>query len=38
MLTSHYMGDIEELCQRVIIIDKGRLFFDGPLETRFGNF
>ena len=31
MLTSHYMGDIEELCERVIIIDKGRLFFDGPL-------
>ena len=32
MLTSHYMGDIEELCERVIIIDRGRLFFDGPLE------
>ena len=31
MLTSHYMGDIEELCERVNIIDKGRLFFDGPL-------
>ena len=31
MLTSHYMGDIEELCERVIIFDKGRLFFDGPL-------
>ena len=31
MLTSHYMQDIEELCQRVIIIDDGRIFFDGPL-------
>ena len=31
MLTSHYMGDIEELCPRVIIIDHGRIFFDGPL-------
>ncbi len=31
MLTSHYMGDIEELCERVIIIDHGRIFFDGPL-------
>ncbi len=31
MLTSHYMGDIEALCQRVIIIDHGRIFFDGPL-------
>lgn len=31
MLTSHYMQDIEELCHRVIIIDHGRIFFDGPL-------
>ncbi len=31
MLTSHYMGDIQELCARVIIIDHGKLFFDGPL-------
>src|SRR5206468_1162716 len=31
MLTSHYMEDIEELCHRVIIIDHGRIFFDGPL-------
>src|SRR5476649_1749926 len=38
MLTSHYMGDIEELCQRVIIIDKGRLFFDGPLDEITNRF
>ncbi len=31
ILTSHYMGDIEALCPRVIIIDHGRIFFDGPL-------
>ena len=31
MLTSHYMQDIEELCDRVIIIDHGKIFFDGPL-------
>jgi ABC-2 type transport system ATP-binding protein len=31
MLTSHYMGDIEALCRRVIIIDHGKIFFDGPL-------
>ncbi|MEQ1850084.1 MAG: ATP-binding cassette domain-containing protein [Chthoniobacteraceae bacterium] len=31
MLTSHYMGDIEALCPRVIIIDHGKIFFDGPL-------
>lgn len=31
LLTSHYMQDIEELCERVILIDHGRLMFDGPL-------
>lgn len=32
ILTSHYMGDVKELCKRVIIIDKGKLVFDGNLE------
>ncbi|MCE0499647.1 MAG: ATP-binding cassette domain-containing protein [Methylacidiphilales bacterium] len=32
LLTSHYMQDIEELCERVIIIDHGRVFFDGALQ------
>lgn len=32
MLTSHYMQDIEELCHRVIVIDQGRIFYDGPLD------
>lgn len=31
ILTSHYMGDVKELCERVIIIDKGKLVFDGQL-------
>ena len=31
ILTSHYMDDVKELCKRVIIIDKGRLIFDGQL-------
>ncbi len=41
MLTTHDLGDIEELCQRVIIIDDGRVIYDGPIETikkRFGKF
>lgn len=41
MLTSHYMQDIEELCHRVIIIDHGKIFFDGPLDAiidRFSGF
>ncbi len=31
LLTSHYMTDIQELCERVIIIDHGKIFFDGLL-------
>ena len=31
LLTSHYMGDVKELCKRVIIINKGKLLFDGQL-------
>jgi len=31
ILTSHYMGDVKELCRRVIIIDKGKLIFDNQL-------
>ena len=38
MLTSHYMRDIEELCERVIIIDHGRIFFDGPLSSIIDRF
>ncbi len=33
ILTTHDLGDIEELCQRVIIIDDGRIIYDGPIET-----
>jgi len=32
ILTSHYMDDVKELCQRVVIIDKGKLIFDGALD------
>jgi ABC-2 type transport system ATP-binding protein len=38
MLTSHYMQDIEELCERVIVIDHGKIFFDGPLEAIIDRF
>lgn len=31
ILTSHYMGDVEALCKRIIIINKGKLLFDGEL-------
>jgi len=38
LLTSHYMADIQELCQRVIIIDHGRIFFDGKLSAVVDRF
>jgi ABC-2 type transport system ATP-binding protein len=41
LLTSHYMTDIQELCERVIIIDRGAISFDGRLSEvvdRFADF
>jgi len=38
MLTSHYMQDIEALCARVIIIDHGRICYDGPLDAIIDRF
>jgi ABC-2 type transport system ATP-binding protein len=38
LLTSHYMADIQELCQRVIIIDHGTIFFDGRLSDVVDRF
>ena len=31
LLTSHYMADVEALCERVIVIHHGRILFDGDL-------
>ena len=31
LLTSHYMADIERLCQRVILIHHGEILYDGAL-------
>ena len=41
LLTSHYMRDVEALCQRVLVITNGKLMHDGPLGTiiqRLGAF
>ena len=32
LLTSHYMADIQELCERVIVIHRGRKIYDGALD------
>ena len=32
LLTTHDLDDIEELCRRIMIIDHGRVLYDGPLE------
>lgn len=40
MLTTHDMTDIEEICNRLILIDKGRILYDGSLtaiKERFGD-
>jgi ABC-2 type transport system ATP-binding protein len=31
ILTSHYMQDVEDLCKRAIIINRGKIIFDGEL-------
>src|SRR5437763_3339969 len=39
LLTSHYMRDVEALCQRVLVITHGKVIYDGPLSgitERFG--
>lgn len=38
ILTSHYMQDVEQLCKRVIIIDHGKILFDGKLEDIVKKF
>lgn len=40
ILTTHDMQDIEEICSRVILIDEGKIVYDGSLDSikeRFGN-
>jgi ABC-2 type transport system ATP-binding protein len=39
LLTTHDLADIERLCRRMILIDRGRLVYDGDLDAirrRYG--
>ena len=38
ILTSHYMQDIQELCGRVVIIDKGTVVFDDRLDSLVAKY
>ena len=38
MLTTHDLGDIEHLCRRLLIIDHGRVIYDGGLEALRDQF
>ena len=38
LLTSHYMADVEALCSRIIMIDHGRILFDGALQELIRRF
>ena len=31
ILTSHYMEDILQLCERIVIINLGKIIYDGPI-------
>jgi len=38
LLTSHYMQDVQELCERVVVIDHGTVVFEGTLDQMSANF
>jgi ABC-type uncharacterized transport system ATPase subunit len=38
LLTSHDVGDIESLARRIILIDKGKILYDGPIGRFNGIF
>src|SRR5262249_8243163 len=38
VLTTQYVADVEELCERVIVIHHGVILFDGPLKELANRF
>lgn len=38
MLTTHDIGDIEDLCDRIVVLDEGRKIYDGELDALVDRF
>jgi len=38
MLTTHDIGDIEDLCDRIVVLDKGKKIYDGALDDLVNRF
>jgi len=38
ILTTHDMGDVDALCRRIVIIDKGRMLYDNDISHLKGFF
>ena len=38
MLTTHDIGDIEDLCERVVVLDTGKKIYDGELDSLVDRF
>jgi ABC-2 type transport system ATP-binding protein len=38
ILTSHYMKDVQQLCERIIVINKGQIIFDGKQKELIKNY
>ncbi|MBI2034965.1 MAG: ABC transporter, partial [Candidatus Levybacteria bacterium] len=38
LLTSHYMRDVEALCKRVIVINFGKILYDGQLSDLISKY
>jgi ABC-2 type transport system ATP-binding protein len=38
LLTTHDLGDIEALCERVIMLDEGQIIYDGELQSLKDNW
>lgn len=38
MLTTHDIGDIEDLCERIVVLDEGKKIYDGQLNSLVNRF